>query len=188
MKRSDCFWLVALGWWLLDLPGAAQVYNLHLVTDNQPDYTDFASFVESSTGTWKTPEEKAIAVWRWGRRSRHQLSCAREGAKYIMDPILNYNSYGALNCGIISGLNLCSWLHLGYQARYVQLGDHTVSQVSWDSGRNWHLFDSSMSFFCYNHDGCAFRRCRTVIPISVGHLFRWVSDSRRSEATCWAKA
>ena len=35
---------------------------------------------------------------------------------------------------------------------------------------------------------CAFRRCRTVIPISVGHLFRWVSDSRRSEATCWAKA
>jgi hypothetical protein len=66
------------------------------------------------------------------RRSRHQLSCSRKGAKYINDPILNYNSYGVLNCGIISDLNLSSWLHLGYQARYEQLGDHTVSQVSWD--------------------------------------------------------
>ncbi len=134
-------------------PADAQVYNLHLVTDNQPDYTDFESFVDSSTRAWPTPEEKAIAVWRWGRRSRHQLSCSREGTRYIMDPILNYNSYGALNCGIISGLNLCSWLQLGYQARYVQLGDHTVSQVSWDEGKTWHLFDSSMSFFCYNHAG-----------------------------------
>jgi hypothetical protein len=135
------------------IPADGQIFNLHLVTDNQPDYTDFDSFVDSSTKAWQTPEEKAIAVWRWGRRSRHQLSCSREGAKYIMDPILNYNSYGALNCGIISGLNLCSWLKLGYQARYVQLADHTVSQVSWDEGRTWHMLDSSMSFFCYNHEG-----------------------------------
>jgi hypothetical protein len=134
-------------------PAEAQIYNLHLVTDNQPDYTDIDSFVDSSTKAWQTPEEKSIAVWRWGRRSRHQLSCSREGAKYIMDPILNYNSYGALNCGIISGLNICSWLKLGYQARYIQLGDHTVSQVSWDEGKTWHLFDSSMSIFCYNHEG-----------------------------------
>ncbi len=130
-----------------------QVYNLHLVTDNQPDYTDFESFVASSTRAWESPEEKAIAVWRWGRRSRHQLSCSREGTRYIMDPILNYNSHGALNCGIISSLNLSSWLQLGYQARYVQLGDHTVSEVSWDQGKSWHLFDSSMSVFCYNHKG-----------------------------------
>jgi hypothetical protein len=144
---------LALGGLLLGIGAEAQVFNLHLVTDNQPDYTDFDSFVDSSTKAWQTPEEKSIAVWRWGRRSRHQLSCSREGAKYIMDPILNYNSYGALNCGIISALNLCSWLKLGYQARYVQLGDHTVSQVSWDEGKTWHLFDSSMSFFCYNHAG-----------------------------------
>ena len=127
--------MVAVGCFFLASPGKAQVYNLHLVTDNQPDYTDLESFVASSTGNWKTPEEKAIAVWRWGRRSRHQLSCSREGAKYIMDPILNYNSYGALNCGIISGLNTCSWLKLGFQARYVQLGDDTVSEVSWDDHR-----------------------------------------------------
>ncbi|HWI59216.1 MAG TPA: hypothetical protein VNZ22_18455, partial [Bacillota bacterium] len=153
MRPRMLLFAMALAGSCLCPPGEAQVYNLHLVTDNQPDYTDFESLVDSSTKAWQTPEEKAIAVWRWGRRSRHQLSCSQERARYIMDPILNYNSYGALNCGIISGLNLCSWLQLGYQARYVQLGDHTVSQVSWDVGKSWHLFDSSMSFFCYNHDG-----------------------------------
>jgi len=137
----------------LSRDGGGAVYNLHLVTDNAPDYTDLASFVESSTGAWQTPQDKCIAVWRWGRRSRRQTSCAVEHGRHIWDPILHYNSYGAMNCGIISSLNICSWLQLGYRARYVQLGDHTVSEVSWDGGKTWHLFDSSMSFFCYNHDG-----------------------------------
>ena len=35
----------------------------------------------------------------------------------------------------------------------MQLKDHTVCEASWDDGKTWHLFDSSMSAFCYNHDG-----------------------------------
>jgi hypothetical protein len=131
----------------------AAVYNLHLVTDNGPDYTDIQSFVQSATERWATPQEKCIAVWSWGRRSRRQTSCAHDDGRLIWDPILHYNSYGAMNCGVISALNISCFLELGYQARYIQLGDHTVSEVSWDGGRSWHLFDSSMSFFCYNHAG-----------------------------------
>ena len=131
----------------------AAVYNLRLVTDNAPDYTDIASFVRSVTAHCQTPQEKCIAVWRWGRRSRRQTSCAGEDGRLIWDPILHYNSYGAMNCGVISALNVASFLQLGYKARYVQLGDHTVSEVSWDDGRTWHLFDCSMSFFCYDHEG-----------------------------------
>lgn len=131
----------------------AAVYNLHLATDNVPDYTDLESFVQSVTGHLDTPQEKCIAVWRWGRRSRRQTSCSREDGRLIWDPILHYNSYGTMNCGIISALNMVSWLKLGYQARYVQLGDHTVSEVSWDGGTTWHMFDSSMSFFCYDDKG-----------------------------------
>jgi len=134
-------------------PAGAADYNLHLVTDNVPDYTDLPSFVQSSTGAWETPQDKCIAVWRWGRRSRRQTSCAVEGGRHIWDPILHYNSYGAMNCGIISSLNLASFLQLGYRGRYIQLGDHTVSEVSWDGGQSWHLFDSSMSIYCFNHDG-----------------------------------
>jgi hypothetical protein len=134
-------------------PSNAGVYNLHLVTDNAPDYTDLASLVESATGNWQTPQDRCIAIWRWGRRARHQMSCATEGGRYILDPVLHFNSYGAMNCGIISLLNIACWRQLGYQGRYIQLGDHTVSEVSWDDGKTWHLFDSSMSIFCYNHDG-----------------------------------
>ncbi len=125
----------------------AAVYNLHLVTDNGPDYTDIQSFVQSATERWSTPQEKCIAIWRWGRRSRRQTSCADDDGRLIWDPILHYNSYGTMNCGVISALNISSFLQLGYQARYVQLGDHTVSEVSWDGGQSWHLFDSSMSFY-----------------------------------------
>ncbi len=134
-------------------PVHAAVYNLHLVTDNVPDYTDLPSLVESATGNWQTPQDKCIAIWRWGRRARHQMSCATEGGRFILDPILHFNSYGAMNCGIISLLNIACWRQLGYQARYVQLGDHTVSEVSWDEGKTWHLFDSSMSIYCFNHEG-----------------------------------
>jgi len=66
-----------------------------------------------------------------------------------------------MNRGVISGLNIACWLRLGYQARYIQLGDHTVSEVSWDDGRTRHLFDSSMSFFCYDHAG-AVASCRQI--------------------------
>jgi len=128
-------------------------YNLHLVTDNAPDYTDLESFVRSATDIWQTPQDKCVAIWRWGRRGRHQMSCATEGGRYILDPILHFNSYGAMNCGIISLLNIACWRQLGYRARYIQLGDHTVSEVSWDGGRTWHLFDSSMSIYCFNHAG-----------------------------------
>ncbi len=131
----------------------AAVYNLHLATDNTPDYTDLPSLVASATGNWQDPQDKCIAIWRWGRRGRHQMSCATEDGRYILDPILHFNSYGAMNCGIISALNIACWRQLGYQARYIQLGDHTVSEVSWDDGETWHLFDSSMSIYCYNHEG-----------------------------------
>ncbi|MCY2953835.1 MAG: hypothetical protein NTU53_17950 [Planctomycetota bacterium] len=131
----------------------ASVYNLHLSTDSAPDYTDLQSFVDSATGAWQTPQDKCIAIWRWARRSRRQTRCAMEDGRLIWDPILHYNSYGAMNCGIVSSLNIACWRQLGYRARYVQLGDHTVSEVSWDDGKSWHLFDSSMSVFCFNHAG-----------------------------------
>jgi len=131
----------------------AAVYNLRLLTDNGPDYTDIDSFVHSVCSHLKTPQDRCIAVWRWGRRSRRQTSCAGEDGRLIWDPILHYNSYGTMNCGVISALNVACFQRLGYRGRYVQLGDHTVSEVSWDKGRTWHLLDSSMSFFCFNHDG-----------------------------------
>lgn len=131
----------------------AAIYNLRLTTDNAPDYTDMESLVQSTVAGCTTPEEQCIAIWSMARQSRRQTTAQRESGRVLYDPILHYNSYGTLNCGIVSSLNNSCWHLLGYKSRYIQLGDHTVSEVSWDDGKTWHMFDSSMSYYCYNHEG-----------------------------------
>ena len=90
----------------------AAVYNLHLVTDNGPDYTNLVSCVWSVADSWEGTRDKRIAIWRWGRRSRRQISCALEDGRLILTPILHYNSCGTMSCGVISALNVVS-LHGG---------------------------------------------------------------------------
>ena len=134
-------------------PSPAPVYNVRLVTDSTPDLTDLQSYLRSVTSQFPTPQEKAIAIWRWSHHLRKQTSNPVEGGQYVLDPILLFNNYGYCNCGIVSGLNDTFWLNLGWKARYVQLGDHTVSECSWDGGATWHMFDDSMSFYCFNDAG-----------------------------------
>jgi hypothetical protein len=133
------------------LPGA--VYNITLVTDSAPDLTDIDSYLRSITSQYATPQEQAIAIWRWSQRLRKQTTNPVEEGRFVLDPIAMFNSYGYCNCGIISGINDALWLRMGWKARYVQLGDHTVSECSWDGGKTWHMFDSSMSIYCFNDRG-----------------------------------
>ena len=133
------------------LPGA--VYKITLVTDSAPDLTDIDSYLRSITSQCATPQEQAIAIWRWSQRLRKQTTNPVEEGHFVLDPIMMFNSYGYCNCGIISGINDALWLRMGWKARYVQLGDHTVCECSWDGGKRWHMFDSSMSFYCFNDRG-----------------------------------
>jgi hypothetical protein len=57
MKRAS--WKLALlsTVVLIGTPTEAQVYNLHLVTGNQPDYTDMKSFATSNPCPSKTHED-----------------------------------------------------------------------------------------------------------------------------------
>ena len=131
--------------------GAA--YNLTLVSDSAPDLTDIDSFLRSITSQYATPQEQAIAIWRWSHLLRKQTTNPMEDGQYVLDPIRMFNSYGYCNCGIISGVNNALWLRMGWKAHYVQLGDHTVCECSWDAGKSWHMFDSSMSIYCFNDRG-----------------------------------
>jgi hypothetical protein len=135
-----------------DSPAGA-VYNITLVTDSAPDLTDIDSYLRSITSQYETPQEQAIAIWRWSQRLRKQTTNPVEEGQFVLDPIRMFNSYGYCNCGIISGVNDALWLRMGWKAHYVQLGDHTVSECSWDGGKTWHMFDSSMSFYCFNDRG-----------------------------------
>jgi len=137
-----------------DAPAAAATdYNITLVTDAAPDFTDLDAYLRSITSQYDKPQDKAIAVWRWSQRLRKQTSYPTEEGHEVCDPILFFGSYGYTMCGIISGIDNSLWLNLGWKARYIQLGDHTVCECSWDGGKTWHMFDDSMSFYCYNDQG-----------------------------------
>ena len=131
--------------------GAA--YNVTLVTDNVPDFTDIEACLRSITSQFKDPQDQAIAIWRWSQRLRKQTTNPLEEGHYVLDPIAFFPSYGYCNCGIVSGLNDTMWLRMGWKARYVQLGDHTVCECSWDNGASWHMFDASMSIHVFNDRG-----------------------------------
>lgn len=142
---------------LLFLPAfsPAAVFNIHLYSDSSPNYTTRQSFLETALPIWETPEEKAIALWRWGVRHRRQVTTTREDNRNIFDPILFFNNYGGTNCGYITGMleGFNEGLGDPWRGRYVQLSDHTVMEMSWDSGLNWHLFDASMVVYCRDTEG-----------------------------------
>ncbi|HLX60004.1 MAG TPA: discoidin domain-containing protein [Planctomycetota bacterium] len=132
---------------------AASDYNITLVTDSTPDLTDIDSYLRSITSQYEKPQDKAIAIWRWSQRLRKQNTNPMFNGQYVLDPIDLFNSFGYCNCGIISGLNDAFWLRMGWKAHYVQLGDHTVTECSWNGGKTWHMFDASMSIYCFNDKG-----------------------------------
>jgi hypothetical protein len=86
------------------------VYNIILVTDSAPDLTDMESYLRSITSQYATPQEQAIAIWRWSQRLRKQTTNPVEDGHFVLDPIRMFNSYGYCNCGIISGINDALWL------------------------------------------------------------------------------
>lgn len=43
-------------------------YNITLVTDSAPDFTDLPSYLRSITSQYETPQDKAIGIWRWSQR------------------------------------------------------------------------------------------------------------------------
>jgi RNA polymerase sigma factor (sigma-70 family) len=131
----------------------ASAYAVTLLTDNAPDFSDLPAYLRSITSQHAAPQEKAIAVWRWSQRLRKQTAYPTEDGHEVMDPVTMFTSYGYTQCGIISGIDNSLWLNLGWKARYVQLGDHTVCECSWDGGKTWHMFDNSMSAYCFNDQG-----------------------------------
>lgn len=133
-------------------PGDAPVYNIVLINDNTPDFTDIESYLRSITSQYSTPQEKAIAVFHWSQLLRKQTSYPTEEGHEVIDPIFFFNNYGYTMCGIISGVDNSLWTNLGWKAHYVQLGDHTVNECSWDGGKSWHMFDNSTSIYCYNDE------------------------------------
>lgn len=129
---------------LLSTPPAwAGTYNLKVVTDASPDYSDLPSLVHSATARWETPAEKCWAVFYWNHRTRCQTNPIIRHGLAVTDPIRQFNDYGYTMCSTISGINQSIWEQMGLKHRYWDISNHTVPEVFYD-GR-WHMVDNSMS-------------------------------------------
>src|SRR5690349_9409374 len=99
-------------------PARADVYNLKVVTDASPDYSDMDSLVRSITSRWETDEQKMWALYYWNHIARRQTSPMILHGKAETDPIRQFNDYGYTMCSTISGINCSIWDYMGYKVRY----------------------------------------------------------------------
>jgi hypothetical protein len=121
----------------------AEVYNLKVVTDASPDYSDLDSLVHSVTSNFKTDEEKMWAMYYWNHIARRQTNPMELHGKAETDPIRQFNDYGFTMCSTISGINCMIWQHMGYPVKYYDIAVHTVPEVKY--GEKWHMYDNSLS-------------------------------------------
>ncbi|MBI5387157.1 MAG: hypothetical protein HZA90_21015 [Verrucomicrobia bacterium] len=121
----------------------AAVFNLKVVTDASPDYSDLPSMIRSITGQWETPEQKCWAMFYWNHIARRQTQPMELHGLALTDPIRQFNDYGYTMCSTISGINCAIWDAMGLRAKYWDISLHTVPEVEYD-GR-WHMYDNSMS-------------------------------------------
>jgi hypothetical protein len=124
-------------------PAQAEVYNLKVVTDASPDYTDMDSLVHSITSQWETDKDKMWALFYWNHKARRQTEPMQRHGYALTDPIMQFNDYGYLMCSTISGVKMSIWEHMGYPARYYDISLHTVAEVFYDGG--WHQYDNSLT-------------------------------------------
>jgi len=139
MARALCIlWLaVALS------PVSASVYNLRVVTDASPDYSDLDSLIGSATARWDRPEQKLWALFYWNHIARRQCSPMLLHGVALTDPIRQFNDYGFTMCSTIAGINCSIWDAMGFRVRYWDISNHTVPEVEY--GGRWHMYDSSLS-------------------------------------------
>ena len=149
-------------------PGA--VYNLKVVTDASPDYSDMASLIHSVTANWESPKQKCWAMFYWNHIARRQTAPMILHGIALTDPIRQFNDYGFTMCSTISGINCSIWDAMGLKVKYWDISNHTVPEVEY--GGRWHMYDNSMSGALYLMRWQDHRQCRRYRQAGIMRRFR----------------
>jgi len=146
-------WVSVAGILALAMTGSlwAGVYNIKVVSDSRPDFTDMESLLRSVTAPYDTTDAQCKAMWRWLTRSRRQTPHPLLHGTPVHDPIMFFNDFGYSFCSDYAGLNNAIWHSMGLPVRFWDITLHTVSECYYD-GR-WHMFDNSMSVYYTLCDG-----------------------------------
>ncbi len=132
-------------------PAFAQLANVKVVTDANPDYSDMESMVHSITANWTTDYDKMFALFYWDHIARRQTAPIMLHGFALGDPIRQYNDYGYTMCSTITGIKCSTWNYMGYPCRYWDISLHTVPDVWYDGA--FHHYDNSLSNMYTTADG-----------------------------------
>ncbi|HUT10247.1 MAG TPA: right-handed parallel beta-helix repeat-containing protein [Thermoguttaceae bacterium] len=121
----------------------AQMCNVKVVTDGNPDYADIGSMIYSITSNRKNTKDKCWALWYWNHIARRQTAPMILHGRELTDPIRQFNDYGYMMCSTVAGANCAIWGAMGLDVKFWDISLHTVPEVEYD-GR-WHMYDSSLS-------------------------------------------
>lgn len=121
----------------------ADVCNIKVVTDGNPDYSDIGSLIHSATANWKTDREKAGAIFYWNHIARRQTNPMRLHGLALTDPIRQFNDYGYTMCSTIAGANCAIFGAMDRPVKYWDISLHTVMEVG--LGDRYAMLDNSLS-------------------------------------------
>jgi hypothetical protein len=136
------FWLVAAAL-ACTIPARAEVCNIKIVTDANPDYSDIGSMIYSITSNWPETKDKCWAIWYWNHIARRQTAPMILHGLELTDPIRQFNDYGYTMCSTVAGVNCGIWGAMGLDVKFWDVTLHTVPEVFYD-GR-YHMYDNSLS-------------------------------------------
>lgn len=128
---------------LVSMAPAGEVYNIKVVTDATPDYTDMDSMIRSVCGKWESTKDKVWAMYYWTHLGRRQTAPMILHGGEMTDPIRQFNDYGYTMCSTVSGVNCGIWHSMGLPVKFWDISLHTVSECWYDD--KWHIYDDSMS-------------------------------------------
>jgi hypothetical protein len=149
-------------------PATAGAFNIKLLNNNQPDFSDARSFGRSCSYGWTTDQEKAISMWKWTCLNRVQTDVSiseifERGIKpqyfgvdnaYQTEPdfVTYLNSIPNQFCGYICpAFGACWELYTGQFHATNNIVIHTTVDV-WYDGKP-HMFDTSLNNYVLNDAG-----------------------------------
>lgn len=121
----------------------AEVCNIKVVTDANPDYSDVGSMIHSITSNWTGTQDKCWAMWYFNHVARRQTAPMIVHGQELTDPVRQFNDYGYAMCSTIAGTNCAIWGAMGLNVKFWDISLHTVPEVEYD-GR-YHMYDNSLS-------------------------------------------
>ncbi len=137
----------------------------HPIYAGEGAFQDIEDCVEFATRHAQTPQDKAIAMYRWILQHQYHLHSPQEWnvGEHVPDAagprneLIPYDaniarySYGFGLCGTVHAWNEPYWRAMGFPVRRRAFPGHTNSEILY--GGSWHAFDTDMAGLVFRKDG-----------------------------------